>query len=106
MVLGVGFVLSVVRLSSRPMDIGPGVETVSSRKKKVTSQVMREKLAGIAQGRKIRICFKKIHFAEQIWKSFGRSCTGKHPDDVEGCHVARTTCLSRCQIVPLHTWER
>jgi hypothetical protein len=39
-----------VVLNSRRMEIGAG--SVSSRNKKVTSQAKREKVAGIAQGRK------------------------------------------------------
>ena len=44
------FFLSGVILSSRLMEIGVG--SVSLRKKKVTSQAIRENAAGIAQGRK------------------------------------------------------
>ena len=46
----VSFILSGVILSSRLMEIGAG--SVSLRKKKATSQAIRENVAGIAQGRK------------------------------------------------------
>ena len=46
----VGFILSDLTLSSLLMEIG--AESVSFRKKKVTSQATRESVAGIAQGRK------------------------------------------------------
>ena len=46
----VSFFLSGVILSSRIMEIGAG--SVSLRKKKATRQVIRENVAGIAQGRK------------------------------------------------------
>jgi hypothetical protein len=50
MVFWVGFFLSGVILNRRLMEIGAG--RVSLRKKKVTSQAIRENVAGIAQGRK------------------------------------------------------
>ena len=46
----VSFFLSGVILNSRLMEIGVG--SVSLRKKKVTSQVIRENVAETAQGRK------------------------------------------------------
>jgi hypothetical protein len=48
--LRVGFFLSVVRLNDQAIDIGAG--SVSLTKKKVTSQAIKVKVAGTAQGRK------------------------------------------------------